>query len=109
MKIIRPVNYIVEENLKLIVKDNLDLKNGDKVVLIINSIPSIEIIKPVVLQFENVVCPVQDILGNFLMSDQIRFFPKSTSGCIIRMAYGSNPSHFKILIQLKESAYLDKI
>lgn len=106
MKIIRPVNYVVEDNINFIVNENLDLKNGDKVILIIKSIPSIDVIKPVGLQFNNVTCPIQDILGNNLMVDQIRMLPKSTSGSIVRMAYGNNPKHFKILIQIEDSAFI---
>lgn len=106
MKIIRPVNYVETENIEFIVKDDLDLKNGAKVILIINSNPSIEQIKPVVLHFNDVICPVQDILGNNLMSDQLRMLPKSTSGLIVRLIYGSNPKHFKVLVQLKDSAFI---
>ena len=107
MKIIKPVNYVIGDNLNFIVNNNLDFKNGDKAILIISSTPSIEQIKPVVLQFDNVVCPIQDILGNNLMSDQLRMLPKSTSGSIVRMAFGSNPKHFKILMQIKDSAYIE--
>jgi hypothetical protein len=56
--------------------------------------------------------PIQDILGNTLMSDQLRFFPRAgTCACnsrgVIRMVYGANPAHFKVLQYLPESAALE--
>lgn len=48
--------------------------------------------------------PIQDILGNNLMSDQIRFICKNSCGNrVVRIVYGSNPAHFKVLQCLPNS------
>lgn len=49
--------------------------------------------------------PLQNIVGNNLMSDQIRFICKNQCGNrVIRLVYGSNPTHFKVLQCLPESS-----
>jgi hypothetical protein len=53
----------------------------------------------------NTSIPVQDILGNNLMADQLRFICKNQCGNrVVRIIYGSNPSHFKVLQCLPESS-----
>ena len=43
--------------------------------------------------------PLQDVIGNNFMSDQLRNLPKNACNCfgIARLIYGGNPQHFKVL------------
>ena len=43
--------------------------------------------------------PLQDVIGNNFMSDQLRNLPKNGCNCfgVARLIYGSNPQHFKVL------------
>lgn len=87
-----------------------DLENGKRYCLILNKdLPAMTTIVPVYLQVNGTYYPMQDILGNSLMSDQLRFFPRNVSPCgrcsgIARIIFGANPGHFKVLICLPQSS-----
>lgn len=105
-KIIRPLEYRVEEDKFIIVITDCDLVNKDKYVLILSKkLPQIKTISRVYLQYREEYFELQDIVGNYVMSDQLRFLPQSTNGGIVRLIYGNRPKHFKILINIPDSIY----
>jgi hypothetical protein len=88
-----------------------DIVNGKRYFLVLDeTIPPMTTVIPVYLQVNGTFYPMQDILGNNLMSDQLRSFPRASSGCscncvrVARIVYGSNPEHFKVLICLPQSS-----
>lgn len=87
-------------------------KNGCKYLLVIpcNLIPAFKSVLPVFVAFNNVNTPITDrCIGNNLMTDQLRFIPNSNCGNkVLRLVYGSNPTHFKIISQdLPQSVIVD--
>lgn len=88
-----------------------DLRNCKRYLLVLDEqLPAMTTIVPVYLQVNGSYYPVQDILGNNLMSDQLKSFPNVANGCgcncakVARIVFGSNPEHFKVLICLPQSS-----
>lgn len=117
--IIRNISYdIKDDNFKINTRFNIkDIKNGMRFLLILPiELPKIENILPVYIIIrvnnEETQIPIQDIIGNNLMSDQLEFLPKNEN-CkendqkIVRMVYGSNPDHFKILQSLPNTKIVE--
>lgn len=79
-------------------------KNGCKYVLCIpcSILPTTAIttVDQVYVVVDGVNIPLQCVLGNSVFTDQIRYFNVDRCGNIVlRLAYGSTPTHFKILNQ----------
>lgn len=95
----------------------MDLKNGSRYSLVFkNSIPEFRDTLPVKLVIGEDCYLLQDIIGNDLMSDQLRYIPKCVQldselyGCnVARMIYGNNPLHFKLWLCLPASGTLCNI
>lgn len=105
-KIIRPLEYKVENDKFIIVISECNLVNKDKYVLILSRrLPRVENISKVYIQYNEDYFELQDIVGNYVMSDQLKYLPQSTNGGIVRLIYGNRPKHFKILISIPESSY----
>lgn len=111
-RIITPTSYTVGAtfNINTDFTDS-DIENGKRYILVLNkSLPAMSTVIPVYLQINGNFYPVQDLLGNNLMSDQLRSLPRKVSNCgcvssgVARIVYGSNPSHFKVLICLPISS-----
>lgn len=93
------------------------LENGQRFVLTLPvDLPAMTTIVPVFLAINlngtAINIPVQDIIGNNLMSDQLRFLHQiGNCDCsrrgVVRIVYGSNPGHFKILQCLPESSAVE--
>lgn len=91
-----------------------DIENGDRFILVLPiDLPAMttltQVYVVITINGVSTTVPVQDIIGNNLMSDQLRFFNrvgncKCNRKSVIRMVYGSNPSHFKVLQCLPESS-----
>lgn len=85
------------------------LSNCDRFLLILPSdIPATTSITTVNMTLtvngSSTTVPLQDIVGNNLMSDQVRFICKNQCGNrVVRIIYGSNPAHFKVLQCLPNS------
>lgn len=108
--VLKPHFYEIKDNLfKLVIKTQFPKENGARFVLLLeHKIPTTKDIYPVVISNNGEEYFIQDIVGNYIMSDQLKYFPKSLSGNIIRMIYGGNPKHFKLLMKLPDSAYLKR-
>lgn len=111
-RIITPTSYTVGAtfNINTSFTDS-DLENGKRYILVLNqNLPAMTTIVPVYLQVNGTYYPMQDLLGNSLMSDQLRFFPRSASNCgcgssgVARIIFGSNVGHFKVLVCLPTSS-----
>lgn len=113
--VIVATSYTVGNSFNINTNFNIDqLQNGMRFTLILPiDLPAMTTIVPVyvVINVNGVQTniPVQDILGNNLMSDQLRFFPtnercRCNKQGIARIAFGSNPSHFKVLCCLPQSS-----
>lgn len=111
-RVITPTSYTVGAtfNINTTFTDS-DLENGKKYILVLNKdLPAMTTIVPVYLQVNGTYYPMQDILGNNLMSDQLRFFPRQMNNCgcrsagIARIVFGSNVGHFKVLVCLPTSS-----
>lgn len=113
-RVLKGTSYTVGNSFNINVTDTniTDLDNGQRFVLILQKdLPAMTTIVPVILVINGVNYPMQDILGNNLMSDQLRFFPQRCS-CrgregIIRIVFGANPNHFKVLQCLPNSAAIE--
>lgn len=112
-KIIRATSYTVGSSFNINTNFNINkLENGMRFLLILPvDLPAMTTIIPVYVIINvngtptNI--PVQDIIGNNLMSDQLKFLPKNcrcNSQGIARVIFGSNPNHFKVLQCLPESS-----
>lgn len=113
-RVLRASSYQVGNSFNIIVNNpNItDLDNGCKFVLILPiDLPAMTTIVPVIIVLNGVNYPVQDIIGNNLMSDQLRFFPQNRKCCnregIVRIVFGSNPNHFKVLNCLPNSSAVE--
>lgn len=91
------------------------LTNRNKYILILPiDLPAMTTILPVYvvinLNGTQTAIPMQDIVGNNLMSDQLRFLSKNVNGerrGVARLVYGGNPAHFKVLQCLPESSAVE--
>lgn len=112
---IRATSYTVGNSFNINTDfDISSLENGCRFVLTLPvDLPAMTTIVPVILviKVNGVVTnvPMQDIIGNNLMSDQLRFLCQiGNCDCnrrgVARIVYGSNPSHFKVLQCLPQSA-----
>lgn len=117
-RVIRATSYTVGNSFNINTDFEIgDLDNGMRFILSLPvDLPPMTTIVPVyvVITVNGVVTniPVQDIIGNNLMSDQLRFFNRvGNCGCnrkgVVRIIYGSNPAHFKVLQCLPESAAVE--
>lgn len=114
---IRATSYTVGNSFNINTDFNInDLDNGMRFNLILPvDLPAMTTILPVFLIIKvngvDTNIPMQDIIGNDLMSDQLRFFPQRNVCCgregIVRIIYGSNPSHFKVLNCLPKSSAVE--
>ena len=111
-RIITQTEYVVGAtfNISTDFTDN-GVENGKRYILVLNKdLPAMTTVIPVYLQINGEYYPMQDLLGNNLMSDQLRAFPRKVSNCgcvssgIARIVYGANPPHFKVLICLPTSS-----
>lgn len=117
-RVIRATSYTVGNSFNINTDFEIgDLDNGMRFILSLPvDLPPMTTIVPVyvVIKVNGVVTniPVQDIIGNNLMSDQLRFFNR-VGNCecnrkgVVRIIYGSNPAHFKVLQCLPESAAVE--
>lgn len=117
-RVIRATSYTVGNSFNINTDFEIgDLDNGMRFILSLPvDLPPMTTIVPVyvVIKVNGVVTniPVQDIIGNNLMSDQLRFFNR-VGNCecnrkgVVRIIYGSNPIHFKVLQCLPESAAVE--
>ena len=117
-RIIRATSYTVGNSFNINTDFEIgDLDNGMRFILSLPvDLPPMTTIVPVyvVIKVNGVVTniPVQDIIGNNLMSDQLRFFNR-VGNCecnrkgVVRIIHGSNPTHFKVLQCLPESAAVE--
>lgn len=114
-RVIRATSYTVGSSFNINTDFSINaLTNCQRFVLTLPvDLPAMTTIVPVVLVINvNGVAtniPMQDIVGNDLMSDQLRFFcRKGNCDCnrmgVARIIYGSNPAHFKVLQCLPESS-----
>lgn len=115
---IRATSYTVGNSFNINTDfDISSLENGCRFVLTLPvDLPAMTTIVPVILviKVNGVVtnAPMQDIIGNNLMSDQLRFL-RQIGNCncnrrsVVRIVYGSNPGHFKILQCLPESSAVE--
>lgn len=111
-RIITPTSYTVGNSFNINTTfTDADLENGKRYILVLNKdLPAMTTIVPVYLQVNGTYYPMQDIIGNNLMSDQLRFFPRERSNCgcrsagVARIVFGSNAGHFKVLICLPTSS-----
>lgn len=108
-RVIVPTSYTVGATFNINTSfTDADLENGKRYILVLNKdLPAMSTIVPVYLQVNGIYYPMQDILGNSLMSDQLRAFPREF-GCrgagIARIIFGSNVGHFKVLVCLPASS-----
>jgi hypothetical protein len=111
-RVITPTSYTVGStfNINTTFTDT-DIENGKRYVLVLNkNLPSMTTIIPVYLEVNGTYYPMQDRLGNNLMSDQLRSFPRNVASCgcvssgVARIVYGSNTGHFKVLVCLPTSS-----
>jgi hypothetical protein len=114
-KIIRATSYNVSSSFNIITDFSIDcVENGERFLLTLPvDLPAMTTIVPVyvLIKINNTqtYIPIQDLVGNNLMSDQLKYFPRTGScNCcsrgVARIIYGSNPAHFKILLNLPESS-----
>lgn len=111
-RIITPTSYTVGATFNINTSfTDTDLENGKRYILVLNqNLPAMSTVVPVYLQVNGTYYPMQDILGNSLMSDQLRFFPRNISSCgcrtsgVVRIVFGSNVGHFKVLVCLPASS-----
>ena len=116
-RIIRATSYTIGNSFNINTNFSIrDLDNGMRFLLVLPiDFPAMTTIVPVyvVINVNGVATniPIQDIIGNNLMSDQLRFLPQRRNCCrcekIVRIIYGSNPSHFKVLQCLPESSAVE--
>lgn len=116
-RVIRATSYTVGSSFNINTDFSIqDLDNGMRFLLTLPvDLPAMTTIVPVILVItvNGVVTniPMQDILGNNLMSDQLRFLPKCGNCCnrkgVVRIIFGSNPSHFKVLQCLPQSGAVE--
>lgn len=117
-KVIRATSYTVGNSFNINTNFSInDLDNGRRFILTLPvDLPAMTTIVPVYLVItvngtsQNI--PMQNIIGNNLMSDQLRFFTRrGNCDCnrrgVARIIFGSNPSHFKVLQCLPESAAVE--
>lgn len=115
---IRATSYAIGSNFTINTDFSInDLDNGMRFILTLPvDLPAMVTILPVRISIKvngvTTLIPVQDIIGNNLMSDQLRFFPRirdcrCRNKGIVRIVFGSNPSHFKVLQCLPESSAVE--
>ena len=115
--VIRATGYTVGTNFVINTDFNIaEITNGMRFMLVLPvDLPAMTTITSVYVAINvngtptNI--PIQDIIGNNLMSDQLRFLPPNRNqNCrcnqrsVARIVYGSNPAHFKVLLCLPESS-----
>jgi hypothetical protein len=94
-----------------------EVDNGERFILTLPvDLPAMTTIVPVYVSIKingtQTYIPIQDIMGNNLMSDQLRYFPE-TGSCrcnmrgVARLVYGANPAHFKVLFSLPQSSAVE--
>ena len=110
-KILKSTSYTVGNsfNINITNESITDLENCERFVLILTqNLPAMTTIVPVYLVINGQNYPVQDLIGNNLMSDQLKYFPQSRNCCVqqgvARIIFGSNPNHFKVLQCLPQSS-----
>lgn len=117
-RVIRATSYTVGNSFNINTNFTIsDLDNGMRFILTLPvDLPAMTTIVPVIVVISvngvTTNIPLQDIIGNNLMSDQLRFLPRiGDCSCnrkgIVRIIYGSNPSHFKVLSCLPESSAVE--
>jgi hypothetical protein len=105
-KIIRPLEYRVENNKFIIVIEDCPLINRERYLLVLSKrLPQINHIYKVYIKCGDDYLELQDIVGNYVMSDQLNLLPQSSTGGIVRLIYGRWPKHFKVLINIPDSIY----
>lgn len=69
-----------------------ELHNCEKFKLVLcKEFPVMDTVVPVYINLDNINYPVQDVIGNSLMSDRVH------SHCVYCTVFGTNPAHFKLL------------
>lgn len=117
-KIIRATSYTVGNSFNINTNFSVNnLDNGRRFILTLPiDLPAMTTIVPVYLVITvdgtSTNIPMQDVIGNNLMSDQLRFFARrGNCDCnrqgVARIIFGSNPSHFKVLQCLPQSAAVE--
>lgn len=112
---IRATSYTVGNSFNINTNFEISsLENGQRFILTLPiDLPAMTTIVPVILVIKvngvTTNIPMQDIIGNNLMSDQLRFFNRQGNcNCnrqgVVRIIWGSNPTHFKVLQCLPASS-----
>jgi hypothetical protein len=115
---IRAVSYNVGSSFNIMTDYSInEIDNGEHFILTLPiDLPAMTTIVPVYVSIKingnQTYIPVQDIVGNNLMSDQLRYFPEAGScQCnmrgVARLVYGANPAHFKVLFSLPQSSAVE--
>lgn len=114
--VMRATGYTTSPTFNINTDFSIDkLINRNKYILLLPiDLPAMTNILPVYvvvnLNGTQTAIPMQDIVGNNLMSDQLRFLSKNIGGTrkgVARLVYGGNPAHFKVLQCLPESSAVE--
>lgn len=103
--IIRATSYTVGDSFNINTDFSIStLTNCQRFTLVLPiDLPAMTTIVPVYIAITingvSANIPLQDVIGNNFMSDQLRNLPKNACNCfgIARLIYGGNPQHFKVL------------
>lgn len=94
----------------LVVEGTTTPKNGCKYIVVIpcNVLPASDTLLPVSLAINFRNYRLRDkCIGNDVYNDQLRFIPRNARGNqVIRVVFGSNPEHFKIISQDLPQSYV---
>lgn len=102
--VLRTTSVTTAGNIVFVTSSTITPKNGCTYLLTVpcNVIPTIALttVEQVFVQVNGINIPLQALCGNNVYSDQVRCFNRDRCGNIVlRLVYGSTPTHFKIVCQ----------
>lgn len=102
--VLRATSVTTAGNVVFVTSSTITPKNGCTYILKVpcSLVPTIALttVEQVFVQVNGVNIPLQALCGNNVYSDQVRCFNRDQCGNIVlRLVYGSTPSHFKITCQ----------
>lgn len=102
--VLRTTSVTTSGNVVFVTSSTITPKNGCRYILKVpcSLVPTIALttVEQVFVQVNGVNIPLQALCGNNVYSDQVRCFNRDDCGNIVlRLVYGSTPSHFKIVCQ----------
>lgn len=102
--VLRATSVTTAGNVVFVTSSTITPKNGCKYILKVpcSLIPTIALttVEQVFIQVNGVNIPLQCKLGNNVYSDQVKCFNRDNcSNIVLRLVYGSTPSHFKLVCQ----------